>query len=180
MACSSRILAHVLSQGGIIAHQTDTVFGLACLPHESSLQRLVRLKQRDRSRGFILLASHCDQLNDFIECTSQELEQLNSSQTRPTTFLVNAKLHLPPSLIGQHSKIAVRLTEHVVVSKICQQIGAIASTSCNLSQHDICTEASACRTLFGPHLDYIETHSVSGSGQASRIIDLSTQEILRA
>ena len=179
MALSSHILTHVLSQGGIIAHQTDTVFGLACIPHETSLQRLARLKQRDTQRGFIVLASSCEQLNDYIECTPDELRQLKHQHAHPTTYLVNAKPHLPASLIGQHSKIAVRITQHPIVSEICNSIGAIASTSCNISQQDICNDAHVCRTLFGPHIDYIETVSISGTGQASRIIDLSTQKILR-
>ena len=179
MASSSHILTHVLSQGGIIAHQTDTVFGLACLPQEANLQRLARLKQRDIGRGFILLASSCQQLNSFIECTPDELKQLNYPHTYPTTYLVNAKPHLPASLIGQHSKIAVRITQHPTISEICYKIGPIASTSCNISQQDICNDAHVCRTLFGPHIDYIETVFITGTGQASRIIDLSTQKILR-
>lgn len=180
MASSFHILTHVLSQGGIIAHQTDTVFGLACLPQEANLQRLAHLKQRDIGRGFILLASSCQQLNDFIECTPDELKQLNHPQTHPTTYLVNAKPHLPASLIGQHTKIAVRISQHPTVSQICHEIGPIASTSCNISQQEICNDAHICRTLFGPQIDYIETDSIAGTGQASRIIDLSTQKVIRA
>jgi len=179
MASSSHILTQVLSRGGIIAHQTDTVFGLACIPKEASLQRLARLKQRDTGRGFILLASNCEQLNNYIECTPDELKQLSYQHTPPTTYLVNAKPHLPASLLGQHSKIAVRIVQHPTVAEICRNIGAIASTSCNISQQEICNDARICRTLFGPHIDYIETESITGTGHASRIIDLSTQKILR-
>jgi len=43
---------------GVIAHPTDTVYGLACLANNpSAIKALVDLKKRDLDKGFILLAS---------------------------------------------------------------------------------------------------------------------------
>ncbi len=180
MSFTHRISACVLSQGGIIAHQTDTVFGFACLPQEHILRRLAVIKQRTLARGFILLASCIDQLDPYIDCSAEEIHRLHQVQSVPTTWLVTAAQNLPPSLHGEHDKIAVRLVCHQTLVALCNQVGPIASTSANISQQDTCADATKLRIMFGPHVDYIETQSVAGTGQASRIIDCLSQEIIRA
>ena len=71
--------AVVLSNNGVIAHQTDTVIGLACLPTEKLLLRLIRIKQRHHQKSFILLASSLDQLNDFIQLDTDTLKTLSKA-----------------------------------------------------------------------------------------------------
>ena len=180
MASRSQTVACLLSQGGIIAHQTDTVFGFACLPREHTLKKLTRIKQRAVNRGFILLATSTEQLLNYINCSTEEIEILNKPQHRPTTYLVQASEHLPPSLLGEHTKIAVRMVKHPCIISLCENVGAIASTSANISHQEICSQPEKLRTMFGPHIDYIETESIAGTGLASRIIDLASQEIIRA
>ncbi len=180
MSSAHQITASVLTLGGIIAHQTDTVFGFACLPQEHLLRRLAAIKQRALQRGFILLAASVDQLDPFIDCRTEELQRLGQVQPVPTTWLVSAAQNLPPSLLGAHHKIAVRLVCQQTLVALCNQVGPIASTSANISQQDTCADAAKLRTVFGPHIDYIATHAVTGTGQASRIIDCLSQEIIRA
>lgn len=166
--------------GGIIAHQTDTVFGFGCLPDEHLLQRLAAIKKRSLQRGFILLASSVDQLMPYVDCSSIEITRLQQPQSVPTTWLVSAAQYLPPSLCGEHNKIAVRLVCPPTLVALCNQVGPIASTSANISQQEICAEPVKLRTMFGPHIDYLETPSLTGTGQASRIVDCITEEIIRA
>ena len=49
--------ADVLLRGGVIAYPTEGVFGLGCLPDDfAAVQRVVAIKQRDASKGLILMA----------------------------------------------------------------------------------------------------------------------------
>ena len=49
-------LHHLMN--GVIAHPSDTVYGLACLAiNPSAIKELIDLKKRDLDKGFILLAS---------------------------------------------------------------------------------------------------------------------------
>ena len=180
MSSAHHTSARVLTLGGIIAHQTDTVFGFACLPQEPILRRLAAIKQRAPQRGFILLAASIDQLDPYINGRAEELERLTHVASVPTTWLVTAAQNLPPSLLGEHNKIAVRLVCQQTLVALCRQVGPIASTSANISQQDTCADTAQLRTMFGPQIDYIETHAVAGTGQASRIIDCLSQEIIRA
>ena len=169
----------VLSHHGIIAHQTDTVIGFACLPSEKLLIRLQRLKLRPDSKGFIVLASSLNQVTHLINANQDELKLITSPTEKPTTWLVNASNLAPNSLLGNTRKIAIRLTQHPDVTTICQHVGAIASTSANLSQQQICHDLNQVRAMFGPGIDYIQKESTPGTGQSSTIIDSSSGTILR-
>ena len=59
--------ADVLLRGGIIAYPTEGVFGLGCLPSDQqAVSRVLDIKQRDASKGLILIAADADQLDGWI------------------------------------------------------------------------------------------------------------------
>ncbi|MFK7795230.1 MAG: L-threonylcarbamoyladenylate synthase [Gammaproteobacteria bacterium] len=171
--------AVILSHDGVIAHQTDTVIGLACLPAEKLLSRLSRIKQRPPDKSFILLASSLDQLNDFIQVDIDSINTLKTATKTPTTWLVPAKSNVSQQLIGDTNKIAIRITNHKGIKSICNQVGAIASTSANISNQPVCKDIQQARKVFGPNIDYIDQSQASGTAKSSTIIDLNSGNILR-
>ena len=171
--------AFVLSNNGIIAHYTDTIIGFACLPFENLLRRLIRIKHRPDSKGFILLASGSRQVSNYVQCNSADLATIDSLQPDPTTWLVTATELSPPSLLGESNKIAVRITNNAAVQSICDRVGPIVSTSANLSGQAVCKDLQQVRKLFGPSIDYIPLFENTGTGRASRIIDLDSGKIIR-
>ena len=176
---SLRMAISVLRAGGIIAHHSDTVLGLACLPQAASLARLSRIKMRPLNKPFLLLASSLPQLSDFV-AEDINLESALTAHLTPTTCLIKANPTCPTALIGPSQQVAVRLSQHPNVIALSQALGALASTSANLSGQDTALSLIGLRKQFGPELDYLYDSGNSGSGESSRIIDLSTQQILRA
>ncbi len=172
--------AAVLEANGIIAHFTDTVAGLACLPNERLLQRLANIKQRASDKGFILLASDVDQLVNFCRCTPEELARISTHPDKPTTWLVTAEEGIAPSLTGEKKKLAVRLVHDTEVKYLCDRVGAIASTSANFSGMPTCTSLRNVREIFGPQIDFIDIANNKGSGKPSSIVDLTSGKIVRA
>ena len=169
----------VINNHGIIAHQTDTVIGLACLPKQHLLRRIQVLKRRERDKGFILLASSPTQVSKYIDVTKSELNKLSQATTKPTTWVVDANSSIPDALLGKNRKIAIRITQHPDVAQLCDEVGAIVSTSANLSQQQTCLELDQVRAIFGPRIDFIQSKSTPGTGQSSTIIDLNTGNVLR-
>ena len=53
---------------GVIAHPTDTIYGLACMAsNPEAIKTLASLKHRDIKKGFILLASDINYLLPYID-----------------------------------------------------------------------------------------------------------------
>ena len=180
MACTTTTRAiDVLKHDGIIAHQTDTVYGLACRPKEKLLRRLTEIKHRRHKQGFILLASQVSCLTEYIDCTPEEIEVLSEQQPRPTTWLVNSKKGVAPALLGSTGKLAVRITPHQTIKEISESVGAFASTSANISNLQTCSNAEQIRRMFGPCVDHVEINAIPGTGLASKIVDLQSGQVIR-
>ena len=169
----------VLRDGGIIAHHSDTVVGFACLPQAANLARLTRIKMRPQHKPFLLLASSHKQLSNFIT-TDIQLQSALAESTTATTYLMNAASTCPEALIGPNQKVAARLSQHPNITGLCHMLGALASTSANLSGQDTVLNLAELRRQFGPELDYLYDSGIKGSGKSSRIINLETKQILRA
>ena len=77
-----RLALHHLKKG-VIAHPTDTIYGLGCLANNPvGINKIIELKNRDLSKGFILLASDIRFLMTYIDSVSY------THLTLPTILLV--------------------------------------------------------------------------------------------
>ena len=171
--------ACVLKNSGIVAHQTDTILGLACLPINKLLVRLSNIKKRPHDKSFILLASSYEQISSYIIADDKTSKTLRCPTKLPTTWLVQPSENISHHLLGPSHKIAIRITSYPPIKLLCEQVGAIASTSANISNQAGCTNPQQIRQMFGPNIDYVDPNQTPGTGKSSTIIDLSSGNIIR-
>jgi L-threonylcarbamoyladenylate synthase len=178
-ALSQHSAVTTLKHDGIIAHQTDTIFGLACLPKQKTLSRLSKIKNRPSNKAFILLASNIEQVEPYI-ALSEKIENILMTPTEsPTTWLIDPAVNISGHMLGETDKVAVRITQYQPIVNLCGHVGAIASTSANISNQAVCTNPSQIRQMFGPNIDYVDQNQNPGTGKSSTIIDLSSSKIIR-
>jgi L-threonylcarbamoyladenylate synthase len=161
----------VLLTGGVIAYPTEGVYGLGCLPDDhSAVQRIFQIKQRSAYAGLILVAPEYDLLADWINPDEIELQNLLRPTASPVTWIVNAGAHVPGWLSGQRSTLAVRITQHPVIAKLCYSSGsALVSTSANHSGHRAAQSALQTRKWLGKQLDYVVSGKLGGACGPSEI-----------
>ena len=170
----------ILRDGGIIAYPTEGVFGLGCLPDNADgVSRILEIKQRDPSRGLILIASNVAQLDDWIDLPDVET-RLTSSAKNPITWIVPPASLLPYWICGEHSGVAVRITSHRIAAALCDAAdSALISTSANRSGHAPARNANVLRRSFRDLVDYIVPGQCGPATAPSEIRELSSGEILR-
>lgn len=173
--------ARIVRQGGVIAYPTEGVFGLGCLPGETSaVSRLLEIKKRDPARGLILIASARAQVEPWIELPDAK-QKLESTLERPVTWLVPARPDVPFAIRGAHGKVAVRITAHPVAAALCEAAGsALVSTSANVTGQNPARNGFVLRRRFGQLVDYIVPGQCGPAGSASEIRDLASGRIVRA
>ena len=143
---------------GVIAHPTDTVYGLACLANNpSAIKALVDLKQRDLDKGFILLASDVGYVLPYID-TNLDINLINKlgqPTSIPTTYLV-PKSESTSSLISGTSELAaVRITSDPLVRYFCENTGsALISTSANLQGQKVASNMAELKAYFNQAISY--------------------------
>ncbi len=173
--------AEILRRGGIIAYPTEGVFGLGCLPQDiDAVRRLLAVKQRDPSKGLILLAAEASQFEGWIDLPGSVV--IPDPQTAsPITWIVPARDGIGRLIRGDHDGIAVRVTTNPVASAICQAVGSpIVSTSANLSGQPAAHDQATLEQQFASLVDYIVPGACGPSDGPSEIRDISSGKVLRA
>jgi L-threonylcarbamoyladenylate synthase len=172
--------AEVLRRGGIIAYPTESVFGLGCLPQDlAAVQRLLNIKQREPSKGLILIAANAAQFEDWVELPDSVTlpEALPQS---PITWLAPAGRNVDPLIRGNNAGVAVRITTHPVARTICELVDSpIVSTSANLSGRSVARNQISLRRQFNGLVDYVVPGPCGPSEGPSEIRDLIDGRVIR-
>jgi len=172
----------VLKKGGIVAYPTEAVYGLGCDPFNlDAVDKLICLKERDKDKGLILIASEFNQVKAFLE----EIDPLLEAKVKQTwpgaiTWLWPARSSTSSLLKGKYDTLAVRITDHPIASKLCEQFGgAIVSTSANKSEKKAASNSKEVESIFKNQIDFIISGETGGLKSPSEIRDVMTGRIIR-
>lgn len=176
----------ILRQGGVIAYPTEAVYGLGCDPENiTALKKILALKQREKEKGLILVAASYEQLKSYLQPLEKNVEEkilsswLNPA-TGPVTWLIPAKENVSDYLKGQFNTLAVRVSHHPVVKKLCTAFaGAIVSTSANIAQQEAARTAEEVKAIFSDKLGMIIEGETDINLKPSEIRDALTDKIIR-
>jgi L-threonylcarbamoyladenylate synthase len=175
-----KIRAH-LANGGIIAYATASCFGFGCDPKKYNvINKLLKIKQRPRSKGLIVIADKFQRLAPFIRPLNvEEKKRALAIWPGPHTWLMAASHHASPALRGRHKKIAVRVDAHpdtVSLSKALRM--ALVSTSANVTGKRPIKTYRECVRQFGDKVMVVPGR-IGKSKTPSTIQDFETGKFLR-
>jgi len=180
--------AQILQQGKVLAYPTEAVWGLGCDPfNEAAFLEILRLKQRPIEKGVILLAGQISQVEhllinidpDIREKIIQSWTQYTKAE-RATTWLLPADKHIPQWIRGNHSQVAVRVTNHALCTALCHAFnGFIVSTSANPAGLEPARSLQDANQYFGSELNYLNG-DLGFSREPSQILDAMTETVIRA
>ena len=173
-----------LQNGDVVAYPTEGVFGVGCDPdNPTAIQKLLALKQRPIEKGLILIAADYQQLLPYIDetaLTDAQLQAAKDTWPGPYTWIMPASDKASKWLCGQFDSIAVRVTDHPLVQKMCQAFGKpITSTSANLTGLPPCVTTEEVEQQLGQQLVAILQGETSGRDKPSEIRDAKTLQVLR-
>lgn len=171
-----------LRAGEILAYPTEAIYGLGCDPLiESAIRRLLVLKDRPESAGFVLIASNFEQLQPWLADTTADLiNKAMQSWPGPVTWLFPRAAGVPDFVAGEHDTIAVRITAHESSRALCEAYGsALISTSANPRSQKPARSAAEVKDYFGTGLGGILAGPLGSASQPSEIRDLKSGNIVR-
>ena len=176
--------AQKLCSGGVIVYPTEAVWGIGCDPmNQQAVMRLLDIKQRPISKGMILIAARIEQLMPYLEFSTldhTQQQRVLDSWPGPNTWIIPASLQAPPWITGQHTGIAVRVTDHPAVIALCNRVkGAIVSTSANLANHPAAHSMDQIDPAILAHCDGWLQGETAGRQRPSTIRDALTGAELR-
>ncbi len=175
--------AKLIVRGAVIAYPTEACFGIGCDPfNEAAVRRVVRIKNRPRGMGLILIADCVEKLLPFIDFRQNGiLDQAAASWPGPYTWILPSSRHMPIALQTPNHTVAVRVTAHSGAAQLSRLSGsAIVSTSANRhGQAPIRDYLTVCRRL-GDSLDFVVRGPLGKQKQPTRITDAASGRVLRS
>jgi L-threonylcarbamoyladenylate synthase len=173
--------ASVLRAGGVVAHATEGVWGLACIPESASaVARILALKNRDPDKGLIVIGDDEDRFEGELAGLGEGArDEVLDSWPGPVTWLV-PNCRFPRWVTGRHETVAVRVPGHAQSRRLCAAVGGpLISTSANPSRRAPARSALAVRQLFRSGIDYLLPGETCGRVVPSVIRDAVSRAVIR-
>ena len=145
------------------------------------MEHLLALKHRSAGKGLILVASEWKQLQPWLKSIPKAWhEKLRSSWPGPTTWLIPAAKHCPTWLTGAHDTLAVRVTAHPLVRRLCGALdSALVSTSANRAGQRPARSVLEVRLRFGCEIDFVLPGQLGTLAKPTEIRDLASGAVIR-
>jgi L-threonylcarbamoyladenylate synthase len=168
--------AAALRAGMVIALPTETVYGVAALPTQAAVERLIEVKRRSAEKGIQLLIDSIDQARS-IALLSPLAERLAAAFWPGGLTLIlprNEAADLPVLLGGGRPTLGLRLPDHAVPRALARQLGPLAASSANLSGLPPALTASAVLGTLADELALVIDDGPVRGGVASTVVDCAS------
>jgi L-threonylcarbamoyladenylate synthase len=128
----------ILKAGGVVAHATETCYGLTCdLTNPTAIKKLFDIKARPYSQPVSALFATIDEAKNYVEFSPRALELAKKYLPGPLTLVLPMRADVPEKIavVGEGSAptIGVRISPHAIALALAQGFGKpIATTSANV------------------------------------------------
>lgn len=172
---------YALREGGVVAHASEGVWGLACDPFSRpAVARVRAVKGRAATKGLIVVAGEAAAFAPELDPLEPGLaERIRASWPGAVTWVV-VNRRFPAWLTGGRDTVAIRVPGHAQARALASAFGGpIVSTSANRSGAPAAITAQEVTAALGKQIDYLLPGETGGRRGPSRIVDAATGKALR-
>ena len=167
--------AQALLNTEVIAIPTETVYGLAVLPTDQGVDRLLAAKQRSPEKGIQLLIDSLDQAAALAEVTDSAARLATEFWPGGLTIVLRRRndVQLPESMGAGRPTLGLRLPDHAVPRLLARRLGPIAASSANISGQPDATTAQLVVEGLGDAIYLVVDDGPVRGGTPSTVVDCS-------
>ena len=175
-------IINVLTNSGVIAYVTDTVWGLGCLPNnESAVKKIYEIKKREAQKPLILMSNDIYPLLDYVK-PIPKIGQILIKKYFPgaLTIVTDKSENTPDYITSSMPTVGIRVPDNEVFREICEIIPGhvLATTSANLShQPSAKTYEQALENMSGLADLIIEDYGHVAKGLESTVVGVMNNEL---
>ncbi len=135
-------IASTILEGKIVILPTATIYGVSCIyNNKKALEKVYKIKKRERSIPFIILISNLSSLNYLVEKINPAAKILiehywNIKNPSPLTIIFKKNKSMSSFITSGSKKIAIRIAGLKFLRQIINISGPIISTSATISGRD--------------------------------------------
>ena len=175
-------IVNILTNGGVIAYVTDTVWGLGCLPYnKDAVSKIYEIKKREKQKPLILMSNEIYNLFDYVKPIPKVGQILIKKYFPGALTIVTEKSENTPDYITSNmSTVGIRVPDNKVFKEICEIIPGhvLATTSANLShQPSAKTYEQALDNMSGLADLIINDYGYKAKGLESTVVGIMSNEL---
>ena len=171
-------ISQTLKNGGVIAFPTDTVWGVGCFAeNKSAVDKIYRIKKRERKKPLILLGSRLEYLLPYVETLPAKAEELIKKHFPGALTIILKKSNKTPDYITSgYNTVGIRIPDHPVLLEMLEkavETHIFATTSANVSGEEAVSEKDDIINSLGKNIDYIlDDYGFLGGGRESTVVHI--------
>jgi tRNA threonylcarbamoyl adenosine modification protein (Sua5/YciO/YrdC/YwlC family) len=167
--------AAALSRGEVIAIPTETVYGLAALPRDAGVERLIAAKQRSTEKGIQLLVDSIAQVRALCVVPPAAEKLAGVFWPGGLTIVLDrrADSDLPLLLGGGRATLGVRLPDHPLPREVARLLGPLAASSANVTGLPPATTAQMVIESLSDVVSLVVDDGPVRGGVPSTVVDCS-------
>lgn len=156
--------AEILSNGGLIAFPTETVFGFGVIfDNKESYRRLIQVKRRPPEKPFTLMLSSIDDIEKYAYVDERATKLIKKYMPGQFTTILKAKENLPSYCVSKEGNVGIRISGDKMVRDLIKLVGKpLLVPSANKSGEPPLTKSTDVIKIFEKEIDaVIEGESTS-------------------
>lgn len=156
--------AEILSNGGLIAFPTETVFGFGVIfDNKQSYNRLIQVKRRPPEKPFTLMLSSIDAIEKYAYVDERAAKLIKKYMPGQFTIILKAKENLPSYCVSKEGNVGIRISGDKMVRDLIGEVGKpLLVPSANKSGEPPLTKSDDVIKIFEKEIDaVIEGESTS-------------------
>lgn len=168
-------------KGEVIAHPTETIYGLAAdVFNKKAVKKIYDLKMRDYGLPVAIIVANGTMLRELVTVIPERVEVLTRRfWPGPLTLLFEVNEKFPKSLVTNTGKVGVRISSDPITAALVSQVGRpITTTSANQSGFPPSLHVKHVQKYFGNHLSCIIDGGECEPNRGSTVVDV-TDETMR-
>lgn len=158
----ARLLRHAvacINDGGLIVYPTDSGYALGCkLGEKSALDRIIKLRQLDKSHNMTLVCQDLSQLGLYAKVSKPIFRLLKALTPGPYTFILNATREVPRLMLHPKRRtLGLRVPDNNITMRLLECLDApLMSTTLKLpGAEGALSEPEAIKDILGDKVDLI-------------------------
>jgi L-threonylcarbamoyladenylate synthase len=171
---SIRQAAEAVSNGGLVAYPTDTVYGLGCDPfNTTAVGKLVKAKRRVKS-GLPVLVDGSETAKKLGQFSPVAVQLANNFWPGGLTLVVPSALDFPPNLLSG-GFVGLRVPDRADTLRLVQACGSsLVGTSANISGMPSAVTADEVLASLGGEIDLVLDGGPCDSGKVSTVVRVTS------
>jgi len=171
--------ARVLSEGGVVAFPTDTVYGLGADIHNAvAVDRVYEIKGRPKGNPLPILISDISRITDVVsEPEPFALHLAELCWPGGLTLVVPTSMPLPTALLHDGC-VGVRVPDDPICRRLIERFGGpITGTSANRTGSPAAINAQQVKEQLGTSVDYILDAGQAQQAKPSTVVRVARGEV---